>query len=480
MHSTRWVVLLLAPALLFGCSGASEATDTPPAAEAGETPRADEATGTPAASWEAPIQAANRAMEEERWADAARLFAEADEALGGYPYEEDPPRDDAGEWIHREERGPIRDTIQCPWVLALAHAGELAEGSEELELAHARLSSANCSRAERARFALHTGHPRTAAILVSGLDEARDPALREYASWAASVASGRFPVAPDLPTAIAWVTASMRATHGLGSSCHMTRPRAARRPDTSTASDDATRYLVEDPTFDDDDGEEEVFDPEAAVATFRFDRALPITTVVCPKEFRWDPYEGSSLYAVSTLEYLLEQRPDGVQVVGSFEGFPERDCTMDTAEAYIGQERIAIGRGQNLYLLTRVQGYGSHHEQSSQLIREIIACDPVRLACGQLPTRFVADRDMGAASHEQRAFRANASFSGGAVRLSGADDMPPELERYRAGVPLDVFFSEAPPDVDSMYEAWLGDFLWGASARPHGEESSGEEPSSGE
>lgn len=439
----------LSPAPAHG--DAVEAAPREPAAQA--EAHALDPSSTP---WDPLIQSAIRAMNEQRWADATRHFAEADEALGGFPYDED-AYDDDGRWIHHDDRQLIRDAIQCPWALSLAHDPALVEDQEALRVAMARISS-GCSFADRAHFAALVGQLRAAAILAVGLGEGMIPETRELNAWAAIVSRGSFPIAPDLPAAIEWVTAHAQATRSPAARCGAPVRRAARRPDASPRSDDARRYLVDGGDVADDEEDEE--DASEGGSAFRFDPRLPLASIVCEVGIPSGPYRDDEGMVFPTAEYLLEQRPEGVQIVGSFEGLPALDCATGFAQADLGQERIAIGGGQSLYVLTRVRGYVSYDEdESSELVRELVVCDPVRLACRPLPTRFVLDAPGPSGGRARRTLRATASFTGGVVRLTGARDLPPTLARFAAGVPLDAFFSEPPIDVTPVYHEWRGDSL---------------------
>ncbi|MBN8611709.1 MAG: hypothetical protein J0L92_14035 [Deltaproteobacteria bacterium] len=60
------------------------------------------------AAWARPLEEGRRAHARGDFASAARLFAEGDRALGGWPYEESPAFDDEGHWVHADERDPTQ------------------------------------------------------------------------------------------------------------------------------------------------------------------------------------------------------------------------------------------------------------------------------------------------------------------------------------------------------------------------------------
>lgn len=426
------------------------------------------------APWTRPLEAGRSAYAHGDLPEAARRFAEADAALGGWPYETDPAFGEDGRWVHAAERDPIRMTFQCPWALAVLSQPAPAASDRSATIARAEALQRVrlwCAPAERARAAQLLGDERQAALVLhdqpvpSGDAARRGAPSAEATAWAAAVASGRFPVARDADEALSFVRSHVRAGRAIDAECGPLTARRVRVP-----MRDAPGLSWMDALYDDEDEDEN--DEEAARP---FARGGPdaVAWVRCQYEPPQTPYEEPMMGpGAQTVSYFLVRTAAGVQVAGWFRDQPLRECWTGVIQGEIGYQVLRAG-GTRLYAITRVEGYEDYSGGDSDLLRELVVCDPVRLACRTLPLAeqrtthtYPADPDSREAPTAQtQRWRATPSFSGGRVRLSTRDPLPPSLMALGGrGMTLDAFFTEhlewydapllpavprvAPPSVD--------------------------------
>ncbi|MBX7196223.1 MAG: SH3 domain-containing protein [Sandaracinaceae bacterium] len=396
----------------------------------------------PARPWARPLAEAQRAYAQRQYERAAERFEEADQALGGYPYEEgEEIFDDDGHWIHAAERQPIREALQCPWALSVLRSTTDAEDDEEPRAVAVSRAELSCGPAELAAVAMLLGHPREAALRIArGAPSSALPAPIDAATaaWAAQVHAGTFPVAHDVEEAVAFVQAHVAAEHSVVTRCGAPYGLLPTRPGQHRP------IATEDEEPVDDSAEPFASGTPDAIAFVR----CAYSPAVSPYE---DPGMGPG---AETVEYLLVRDAAGIHVGGSFRGFPEYECWTGVIQARTAHYAQAAGPGRRLYVIERVEGYTEYDENMpSSMATELVVCDPARGACRTLPIALEAttvtypddpDSDEEPVPHH-REWRARARFTGGRVSLSTVRGAPSVLARFGGrGITLDELFA-APP-----------------------------------
>ena len=386
------------------------------------------------APWTGPLEAARAAHFEGRHGEAARLFAEADRVLGGFPYEdEDVDRDEQGAWLHARERMPVREALQCPWALSV-----LAEppGGESLEAADPRADALvraelSCDPVSQGVAADLRGDPLLAAWRLRGAPFPAPFAARvvseQARAWARAVLEGAVPRARDVEEARRFVQAHAAAEHGLSTQC----AEPTRAPFSRSRR-----------------GSERTVDEGVPVA---------LALVRCTYAGAVSPYEPPRMGPGAASEiYLLASDADGVRIAGHFRGFWDEECWTGVVQRELGARVVRQAGHPPLHVLEREEGFREEGIGVGEvhLTREAVVCDVARGACRTLPfgleTRAL-DFGGGRPVPVRRRWRSRVAFRDGAVRLLDIRGAPASLQCFGGtGVPLDAFFSAPPMPRDQL------------------------------
>lgn len=387
-------------------------------------------------SWDAPLRQGRAAYTAGNFAEASRLFLQADERLGGYPYEDTPSYDDEGRWVHAADRQPIRDSFQCPWALAVLSTPPSGDSEEAERARDDAMSRAHhsCPPADQARAALVRGDELQAALRAANASSTL--ATSEAATrWAASVRGGTLPIARDASEAVRFVTAHASAEHGLATRCGAPFGRRVRAAATDPMA---------------------VYDEDEESPTNAFESGTPdaIAFVRCTFDEPISPYEEPRMGpGAESVEYLLVRDATGsVRVAGPFRGMTDWECWTGVIQGDLGHGVVRLGGSARLYTVTRVEGYSTFEDdEESYVAEDVVVCDPARGACRTVPiavSRTTVSYTSGEPVATHTEWRSQVRFTGGRVRLTVARGAPAPLQSLTGrGMTLDAFFAAPPLDA---------------------------------